>query len=53
VHCWKIRFKWLGSVGKTTVQYDVPTGRYSDTAYDIHMPETINIVGEKIDAWWT
>ena len=52
VHCWKIRFKWLGSVGKTTVQYDVPTGRYSDTVYDIHMPETINVIGEKIDAWW-
>lgn len=28
IHCWKCRFKWLGSVGETILGYDVPTGRY-------------------------
>ena len=54
VHCWKIRFKWLGSVGKTTLQYDIPTGRYSDMVYDIHMPTKISAPPsfiEKADEW--
>jgi len=29
VHCWKVRFKWIGAVGKCTLDYDVPSGRYS------------------------
>ena len=28
IHCWKCRFKWLGSVGETVLGYELPTGRY-------------------------
>jgi twinkle protein len=35
VHCWKVRFKWLGQVGKTVIEYDIPTGRYSDQVIDV------------------
>ncbi len=35
VHCWKVRFKWLGQVGKTVLDYDIPTGRYSDQVIDV------------------
>jgi len=35
VHCWKVRFKWLGKLGKVTLDYDVPSGRYSDQSIDI------------------
>lgn len=31
VHCWKVRFKWIGRRGQTTLSYDIATGRYSDT----------------------
>lgn len=37
VHCWKVRFKWLGQVGKTVLEYDVPTGRYSDKNIDVNV----------------
>lgn len=30
IHCWKVRFKWLGEQGVETIGYDVPTGRYFD-----------------------
>jgi twinkle protein len=30
IHVWKVRFKWLGRTGHCVVDYDVPTGRYSD-----------------------
>jgi twinkle protein len=30
VHCWKVRFKWIGRQGKTTLGYDLPTGTYSE-----------------------
>lgn len=30
VHVWKSRFKWVGSVGDVELEYDLPTGRYSD-----------------------
>ncbi|MGA0128436.1 MAG: toprim domain-containing protein [Burkholderiales bacterium] len=30
VHVWKSRFKWVGSVGEVGLNYDIPTGRYSD-----------------------
>lgn len=33
VHLWKVRFKWIGEKGKTTLSYDKLTGRYHD-AYD-------------------
>lgn len=28
VHIWKCRFNWIGKQGKTSLSYDVPTGRY-------------------------
>jgi twinkle protein len=33
VHCWKVRFKWIGSRGQVALNYDLATGRYSD-CYD-------------------
>jgi twinkle protein len=30
VHVWKSRFKWVGAVGEVQLNYDLPTGRYSD-----------------------
>ena len=30
IHCWKCRFKWVGQQGMTILDYDVPTGIYSD-----------------------
>ena len=41
VHCWKVRFKWIGSVGSTKLHYDVPTGRYSEPHYDMRMPAPV------------
>jgi twinkle protein len=52
IHCWKVRFKWLGSVGKTTLHYDIPTGRYSEAKYDIRMPESIKSYQEKDEDWF-
>lgn len=28
IHCWKVRFGWMGSMGMCCLDYDVPTGRY-------------------------
>ena len=41
VHCWKVRFKWIGTVGSTKLQYDIPSGRYSEPVYDMRMPAPI------------
>ena len=30
IHCWKVRLTWIGRQGMVYVDYDVPTGRYSD-----------------------
>ena len=30
VHCWKVRDKYVGSLGMTYLSYDPPTGRYSE-----------------------
>lgn len=30
IHCWKSRFKWVGRIGMVKLNYDVPTGRFSD-----------------------
>jgi twinkle protein len=30
VHVWKSRFKWVGKIGEVELNYDLPTGRYSD-----------------------
>jgi twinkle protein len=39
IHCWKARLKWIGKQGMVYVDYDVPTGRYSDyTGSDNHTP---------------
>jgi twinkle protein len=32
VHVWKSRFKWVGKLGMVNLNYDIPTGRYSDIA---------------------
>ena len=32
VHVWKARFKWVGKLGMVNLNYDIPTGRYSDIA---------------------
>jgi len=28
IHCWKVRFKWIGRQGVALLDFDVPTGRY-------------------------
>lgn len=38
-HIWKARFKWFGKEGKTTLNYDRATGRYSDL--DAVLPDPI------------
>jgi len=30
IHVWKVRFKWIGATGATVLDYDTPTGRYSE-----------------------
>ena len=30
IHCWKMRFKWLGKQGAVPLSYDLVNGRYSD-----------------------
>ena len=30
IHCWKMRFKWLGKQGAVPLSYDVVNGRYSN-----------------------
>ena len=34
IHVWKVRFKWIGTTGGTVLDYDIPTGRYSEISYD-------------------
>lgn len=34
IHCWKVRFKWLGAQGETPLDYDVPTGRYFEPIHN-------------------
>ena len=38
IHCWKCRFKWIGTTGMINLDYDVPTGCYSDVAYKDFAP---------------
>tara|TARA_R110002012_G_scaffold33459_8_gene97980 strand:- start:216 stop:1997 length:1782 start_codon:yes stop_codon:yes gene_type:complete len=43
VHCWKVRFKWIGSTGKCTLDYDIPSGRYSEqTIEEIKIPSSLS-----------
>ena len=43
IHCWKVRFKWIGSTGKTTLDYDVNSGRYSEPTYgNIQKPTSLS-----------
>ena len=30
IHCWKVRFKWVGQQGMTEVEYEKPTGRFRE-----------------------
>ena len=30
IHVWKVGFKWIGATGATVLDYDTPTGRYSE-----------------------
>jgi twinkle protein len=42
VHVWKSRFKWVGKIGSVELNYDLPTGRYSDKSQptkDIDWPD--------------
>ena len=34
IHCWKARFKWIGTTGSTTLDYDIPTGVYSNPTFE-------------------
>jgi twinkle protein len=43
VHCWKVRFKWIGSTGKCTLDYDIPSGRYSEKVVEqIDIPTSLS-----------
>ena len=42
VHCWKCRFKWVGTTGMVGLDYDIPTGRYSDISYGDFVPSGTN-----------
>ena len=33
-HCWKVRYKWVGNTGNTTVSYEKATGIYSSLKFD-------------------
>ena len=54
VHCWKVRFKWLGQVGKTVLDYDIPTGRYSDQVIDVDVdiPSELTRSHHETDKEW-
>jgi|TARA_R110002096_G_scaffold397821_1_gene593754 twinkle protein len=38
IHCWKCRFKWVGTTGTISLDYDIPTGRYTDISYGDFVP---------------
>ena len=52
VHCWKVRFKWLGQVGKTTLNYDIPTGRYSDPVLSMDIPDELSRAHHETENDW-
>ena len=55
IHCWKCRFKWVGQTGCVPLDYDIPTGIYSDIEYpefDIEPSATQSKgFGETDDDW--
>lgn len=55
IHCWKVRFKWIGKVGKVKLAYDIPTGRYSEIVYQpLSIPSSLKPTKswqEKDDDW--
>jgi len=53
IHCWKCRFKWVGTTGTINLDYDIPTGRYSDVAYEDFEPTIgkVNDWHETDDDW--
>ncbi len=34
IYCWKARFKWIGRIGKTTLDYSPATGTYTERGLD-------------------
>tara|TARA_R100001594_G_scaffold24026_2_gene47097 strand:- start:9169 stop:10764 length:1596 start_codon:yes stop_codon:yes gene_type:complete len=54
IHCWKCRFKWIGSQGMKRLAYDVPTGRYYDVPpleKDESLPSSISAKPHWMDDW--
>ena len=39
IHCWKARFKWVGKTGYVNLDFDIPTGTYSDIEYPDFDPD--------------
>ena len=52
VHCLTVRFKWLGQVGKTTLNYDIPTGRYSDPVLSMDIPDELSRAHHETENDW-
>jgi twinkle protein len=34
IHCWKVRWKWVGRKGVVPLKYDILTGEYGEMLYD-------------------
>jgi twinkle protein len=55
IHVWKVRFKWIGTTGGTVLDYDIPTGRYSEISYDDlpdpFSPPRVKDFNETDDEW--
>ena len=47
IHCWKARLKWIGRQGMVYVDYDIPTGRYSDHKHDPTSQEPVSNITAK------
>ena len=54
IHAWKVRFKWVGTTGKVELDYDVPTGTYSDQSIDLdyEIEEEIKISPHETEKEW-
>ena len=46
VHSWKCRFKWVGTVGQASLNYDPVTGRYRDRVIEPEVSE-IKSIGQR------
>lgn len=47
IYCWKVRFKWWGQQGKTSLTYNLPTGTYSEINDGSYRGMMNNIVGHQ------